>query len=175
MKIGVISDIHSNMVALKACVEYLESISCEEYPLLGDYVSDTPYTRETMDYLYEFMLTHTCHLLRGNREEYMLSQKEAVSKNRESEKWIWNSASGNLLFSYLQLEKKDFEFFERLPITFQYQREGYPSILCCHGSPISARELLQTNGENTKKWLEQIDADSKAKRRTPYCLVGQKL
>ena len=38
MKIGVISDIHSNIVAFRACVDYLEEEGCDEYFLLGDYV-----------------------------------------------------------------------------------------------------------------------------------------
>ena len=44
MKLGIISDIHSNVIALKACIEYMEAVSCDEYLFLGDYVSDTSYT-----------------------------------------------------------------------------------------------------------------------------------
>jgi len=159
MKLGIISDIHSNIVALKACIAYMESVSCEEYLFLGDYVSDTPYTRETMDFLYDFMTKVPCHFLRGNREEYMLAQKEVIANNTEKERWSWNSASGNLLFAYQQLEEKDFCFFENLPITFQYKKENYPSITCCHGSPENARELLLPESEKTKSWLERIDTD----------------
>ena len=91
MKIGIISDIHSNIVALKACIDYMESISCDEYLFLGDYVSDTPYTRETMDYLYDFMTRASCQFLRGNREEYMLTQREVIANNREKERWSCSS------------------------------------------------------------------------------------
>ena len=159
MKLGIISDIHSNIIALKACIEYMESVACDEYLFLGDYVSDTPYTRETMDFLYEFMKKVPCHFLRGNREEYMLSQKEVIANNREKEKWSWNSASGNLLFAYEQLTERDFAFFENLPITFRYEKEGYPAITCCHGSPSSSRELLLVGEDNTKEWLDDVDTD----------------
>ena len=43
---------------------------------LGIHISDGEVwmtTWELVDYLYEFMENHTCHLLRGNREEYMLT------------------------------------------------------------------------------------------------------
>lgn len=159
MKIGIISDIHSNIVALKACIEYMESIPCDEYLFLGDYVSDTPYTRETMDYLYDFMTKAPCHFLRGNREEYMLNQRYVIANNREKERWLWNSASGNLLFAYEQLNEEDFEFFQSLPITFQYKRANYPAITCCHGSPESTRELLLVDVDNTKTWLDKIDTE----------------
>lgn len=159
MKIGILSDIHSNIIAFKACITYMESVSCDEYLFLGDYISDTPYTRETMDYLYEFSSNHSCRFLRGNREDYMLEQREAFVQNIEQKKWVWNSASGNLLFAYKQLMEKDFCFFDNLPITFQYRKEGYPAITFCHGSPVSSRERLLVDGDNTKEWLEYIDTD----------------
>lgn len=36
MKIGIISDIHSNIYAFKACTEYMEKQKCDEYFFLGD-------------------------------------------------------------------------------------------------------------------------------------------
>ena len=53
MKIGIISDIHGNIIALKACISYMKSVPCDEYFFLGDYISDTPYTRETIDFLFK--------------------------------------------------------------------------------------------------------------------------
>lgn len=159
MKIGVISDIHSNIVALREVIATLEKSGCEEYFLLGDFISDTPYTRETMNCLYDFIENNTCYSLKGNREEYMLAQKRAVSENHMEDLWRENSASGNLLFTYRQLTEEDFCFFESLPTSFVYQKDGYPGITCGHGSPDNCRELLQLDGDNTRKWLEKIDTD----------------
>lgn len=159
MKVGVISDIHSNYIAFKECVRKLEEEGCDEYLFLGDFVSDTPYTRETMDYIYEFMNAHTCFLLRGNREEYMLSQRKVLKDGTEDQKWIYNSASGNLLYTYELLTEKDLDFFERLPISFVYVKEGYPSIRCCHGSPDSSRELIQLGSDRVRFWLDNISED----------------
>lgn len=176
MKLGVLSDIHSNAVALKECIDYMEKEGVDEYLLLGDFVSDTPYARETMDMLYDFIKTHKCHVLRGNREEYMLSQREALlksgySSHKEAEEeakngasvpqnlWVRNSASGNLLYTYEHLTQEDLDFFESLPRTFVFEKEGYPSIICAHGSPASTRELLQLNEEPVKGWLEKVDTE----------------
>ncbi|MBO4909956.1 MAG: metallophosphoesterase [Lachnospiraceae bacterium] len=159
MRLGVISDIHSNYIAFTECLKRLESEGCEEYLFLGDYISDTSYTRETLDFLYEFIGTHTCHLLRGNREEYMLSQREDLKSGTEDKKWIYNSASGNLLYSYELLSEKDFEFLDSLPITFVYEKKGYPSIRCCHGSPESSRELIQLGSDRARFWLDNISED----------------
>lgn len=110
-----------------------------------------------MDYLYDFMAKAPCHFLRGNREDYMLAQKKVIANNRDKERWLWNSASGNLLFAYEQLTEKDLDFFQSLPITFQYKKENYPAITCCHGLPVNTRELLLADSDNTKTWLDNID------------------
>ncbi len=159
MKIGIISDIHSNIIALKACIAYMKAVPCDEYLFLGDYISDAPYTRETMDYLYDFSSKNNCLFLRGNREDYMLEQRKAIAQDDENAKWRWDSASGNLLFTYEQLFEKDFAFFESLPITFRYQKTGHPAVTICHGSPASSRERLLAEGENTKEWLKNIHTD----------------
>ncbi|SDB08217.1 metallophosphoesterase [Butyrivibrio sp. INlla16] len=159
MKIGILSDIHSNIVAFRECIKYLEKEGCDEYIFLGDYVSDTPYTRETMDCLYEFTSSHTCHLLRGNREEYMLGQQKVLKEGRRDQFWRYNSASGNLLFTYEQLTDEDLDFFSKLPITFDYEKTGYPTIKCCHGSPVSSRELIQLGSDEARSWLDKIPCD----------------
>lgn len=159
MKIGIIADIHSNLIALKACLSYMSSLSCEEYLFLGDYVSDTPHARETLDFLYDFSEEHSCLFLRGNQEDYMLEQRRILTQGVESGKWKWGSATGNLLFTYRQLEEKDFTFFAGLPISFRYAKEGYPPITLCHGSPANSREGLLPEGENTKQWLTDMDTD----------------
>lgn len=159
MKIGIISDIHSNICALRACTARLEALGCDEYFFLGDYVSDTPYTRETLDFLYQFRRSHPCRMLRGNREEYMLAQRETLQKGDTKNAWIYNSASGNLKFTYDQLTEEDFAFFESLPITFRFEKPGFSAITCCHGSPENARELVFLDTERSKYWLDRIDTD----------------
>ena len=157
MKTGVISDIHSNIIAFKECTGYLEKEGCDEYLFLGDYISDTPYTRETLDYLYDFIKSHKCTLLRGNREEYMLSQHKVREEGPDDQIWIYNSASGNLLYTYELLSEEDFEFFKKLPNTFTYTVPDHPSIRCCHGSPVSSRELIQLDSDRARFWLDEID------------------
>ena len=79
MKIGVLSDIHSNYYAFRACVDYMVQAGVGDFLLLGDYVSDTPYPERTMELIYELREKYTVHMLRGNREEYLLDQR-AVQK-----------------------------------------------------------------------------------------------
>ncbi len=168
MKVGVIADVHSNQIAFRACVNYMINAGCEEFLLLGDFVSDTAGTRQTMELLYELMKQFPCHVLRGNREEYMIEQRRARKQKKKEKYWIANSASGNLLYTYEQLTERDLDFFESLPITFCYEKEGYPAITCCHGSPVNTRELLWLDSERTKEVLDEIDTGYLLAAHTHY-------
>ena len=100
MKVGVIADIHSNQTAFRACVDYMVNAGCEGFLLLGDFISDTAGARQTMELLYELMEQFPCHVLRGNREEYMIEQRKIREKEEEEKFWPANSASGNQRNSY---------------------------------------------------------------------------
>ncbi len=166
--VGVIADIHSNFTAFKTAVEYMEKRGIKEFLLLGDYVSDTTDTKETMQYIYDLMERYEVKALRGNREEYILGQRRVIRGESDAPRWLYNSASGNLRYTYELLSEKDLDFFESLPISFKYESEGYPSITCCHGSPENDRELMQIGGENTKEWLRKIDTDYLIAGHTHY-------
>ena len=98
--IGVIADVHSNHIAFRAAIDYMLSEGCNEFMLLGDFVSDTPGTRETMELLGELRGSYSCHILRGNREEYMLRQRQVRRGVSSEPRWLYNSACGNLLYCY---------------------------------------------------------------------------
>jgi predicted phosphodiesterase len=167
-QVGVLADIHSNFTSFKTVVEYMEKRGITEFILLGDYVSDTTDTRETLDYLYELIEKYDVKLLRGNREDYQLDHRRVLRGEKEGPEWLYNSASGNLQYTYDLLTDKDLDFFESLPISFLYETDGYPSITCCHGSPNNSRELMQLEGDNTKEWLKKIDTDYMIAGHTHY-------
>ena len=64
MKVVVIADIHSNQIAFRACVDYMVNAGCEEFLLLGDFISDTAGARQTMELLYELIEQFTYQILR---------------------------------------------------------------------------------------------------------------
>jgi predicted phosphodiesterase len=67
MKIGVISDIHSNYHGLKACVDHGIKEGADRFLFLGDYVSDCGYPQKTMNLLYELKDSYECSFIKGNR------------------------------------------------------------------------------------------------------------
>lgn len=157
--IGVLADIHSNVQAFRSTVERMISEGCQEFLLLGDFVSDTAGTRETLDFLYELIGRYPCHILRGNREEYFLNYRQSKEGKESGVTWLSNSASGNLLYTYRKLTERDLAFFRNLPITFRFEKAGYPAITCCHGSPDRVNELLEFDSPRTSEVLSAIDTE----------------
>ena len=111
MKVAVLSDIHSNYHALRACYEDAVRCGADRFIFLGDYVSDLAEPRRTMDLVYEIQSEYPTICLRGNREGYMLDCEHAEGS------FTRGSKSGSLLFTYERLRKKDLDFFRGLNIS----------------------------------------------------------
>ena len=153
MIIAVLADIHSNYQAFRACLDYAQKQQAEYYLLLGDYISGCAYPERTMDLLYELMDTHPCTLIRGNREEYMLSYRAG-----NEPEWTYTSGTGNLLYTYEHLRPADFAFFESLPNMAMVSLPDAPKIFLCHGTPEKTRGTLAEDKPETPGLLAKVDA-----------------
>lgn len=51
MKLGVITDIHNNITALKVIAEKLQQSGCDKIVCCGDIIGIGPYPEETVQYL----------------------------------------------------------------------------------------------------------------------------
>lgn len=159
MRLAVLSDIHSNIVALDACISLMERIPIDGVLLLGDYTSDFPHPTRTLDRLGQLRIKYPCYAVAGNREASFLAYHEGTEKN-----WEDTSYQGSLLYTYQRLRKKDFEWFETLPPTRVVEIPGTAKLRLAHGSPERIRELLNPGDENTKLCMQKLD--------TEYLLAG---
>lgn len=138
MRVAVISDIHSNFKAFEAFLEYIEKHPVDAIIGLGDYVTDMPYPRRTLDMLYELMEKYPCTILRGNREEYLLNHR------KQDQGWHISSPSGALLYTYKSITTEDLDFFEGLPTVMDKVKLGdCPELTLCHGAPEEVRGNLK--------------------------------
>lgn len=154
MKLAVIGDIHSNHIALETCIAHAVDRNVDEFLFLGDYISDCPYPQRTMKVIYEMKQKYRCTFIRGNREDYMLDHK----KNPQ-DKWTYSSASGNLLYTYENLTKRDLDFYESMDIQGIYEREGYPPFRYCHGSLTKSNGLLTPENDKLEQIMAAMDVD----------------
>lgn len=118
MTVAVLSDIHSNYRAFRACYEDAAKQGADSFLFLGDYISDLAEPRRTMELVYEIQSRYPTVCLRGNREGYMLDCEKGVSSFQRGSK------SGSLLFTYDQLRKKDLDFFRGLKISDTIEIDG---------------------------------------------------
>ncbi len=147
--VAVLSDIHSNAQALTVCLRHALSRGASHFLFLGDFVSQCPDTRGTMDRLYGLRRRFPCRFVRGNREEYMLSYRASGAVG-----WCDGSATGSLLHAYEQLTDEDLDFFASLSPCGVLTLPDLPPIRFCHGSPESTREGLYLDGKAARRALQ---------------------
>ncbi len=154
MKVAVMSDIHSNYIALEACISYLKQEPVDGFIFLGDYVSDCPNPQRTLKLLRGIMEKYPTWVIKGNREEYFIRHADGAKDD-----WSYCSYNGSLLYTFERLTKEDIEQFRNFPTSMVVDIPGTSSITVAHGSPLSTRELLYEETENSKQYLINMDTD----------------
>ena len=107
-KVAVLSDIHSNYYAFKACVDDALHHGAQGFVFLGDYVSDLSELRPTLDLLYEICEKYPAACLRGNRERYMLGHRDGCSH------FSPDAGTGSLFYTYERLTSDELTMFENM-------------------------------------------------------------
>lgn len=151
MRIAVLSDIHSNYVALDACIDFINHHKVDQIIFLGDNISDCPKPELTLERIRTLDRTYETFHIRGNREEYFIEHEDGGSDD-----WVYSSYKGSLLYTYEHLNHEDITEFRRRANHRVLHYEGMDNILLVHGSPHSARELLHADGENTNTYMQQM-------------------
>ncbi len=151
-KLAVISDVHSNYFAFKACYEDAVGCGVDGFIFLGDYVSDLAEPQQTMDLLYEIQSHYPTVCLRGNREGYMLDCEDGVST------FAPGSKTGSLLFTYEHLRKKDLDFFRGLKISGMIELDGIP-VEIAHAAMYDDRYYFDSNDGHTAEVFSQMKCD----------------
>jgi len=121
MRIGVISDIHGNALALEKCLKTMEYLNVDEIYCLGDYIGYLPEARLIL----ETMRLNSKLLLIGNHEAILLG-RIPLDQNKEK---IYRLNELNNELSPLHLS-----LISNLPILSYKQIEGC-RILFTHASP----------------------------------------
>lgn len=96
MKIGVISDIHGNLPALKVILEKFEKENCDCIYCLGDTIAIGPFPKECIELL---LTLPNIKFIMGNHEEYFVrgisNVKSEYMSEGEKRHQIWVASSLN--------------------------------------------------------------------------------
>ena len=149
MRIAIIADIHSNIYALKEAYKYIDRSNIDKIVVLGDLISDCPYPNRVMEFLYKWSERKELVFIKGNREEYLLDfdDTDELKENMESIK-----------YTYDNLDKKYLNEFMKYSYTHEEKIEG-KTLFFSHASKNNTRDLLYPNENNTKQYMDSLDAD----------------
>ncbi|MCX7702553.1 MAG: metallophosphoesterase [Planctomycetota bacterium] len=143
---AIISDIHSNVVALKAVLADIEKFACRRIICLGDIIGYGPWPLDCVDFAMGFSLT-----VLGNHEDAVLF--EPVGFNLRAEEAItWSRSQLNNRAVPVELRRARWNFLGDLP---RKKQEG--DILYVHGTPREpTREYLFPKDIVDKERIETL-------------------
>jgi putative phosphoesterase len=121
MKIGILSDIHGNSVALYQAIQYLKIKNVKRFFFLGDYVGYLPDVNEVIDFVKNYGEIAIC----GNHEAMLLNR---ISTNADNERVYKHSAAKSIITT------SNLEYITNLESSQELFIEG-KKILLVHGSP----------------------------------------
>ncbi len=151
MRLAVLGDIHANHTALEAVLARIYSGDYDGMVFVGDYVTDCPYPRKTIEILRNIPEKYLTWFIRGNREDYMISYR------RDPHGWEYGSKSGALLYTFEELTDEDIDWFESLPAAERIALPGSPEFIACHGSPDSNRYLFHACTPEAERLAEGLE------------------
>jgi putative phosphoesterase len=159
MRIGIISDIHGNLVALDHVLSELSKInSVDPIVCLGDAIATGPRPREVLKRLRSLDIP----IVKGNRDEYLLTirasstqphlQKSDYSRRvAEIDNWCKTKLSDDDL-NYM----RGFPDTITIPLT---SNGGGEKLLCFHGSPKSNTDLI-TSATSDEELALKLDGQT---------------
>ena len=153
MKIAVISDIHANLVALKAVLEDVRDENCDTVFCLGDIVLAGPQPKETID----FVKSQNWNIVQGNTDKMIADYGiEVLQMLKENFPVIANAVVDDMNI----LDESDVEYLKGLPPALEMNVEGI-KILLVHGSPRYNNEDILPNMQisDIEEIIAPTDAD----------------
>lgn len=123
MRYAILSDIHGNLHALEAVLEGIRTHRVDKVLVLGDYLSDLPLGNEVLNLL---RAIDNAVVIRGNREEYILSLEETDARQ-------WHFAQYMPLYHcYQSLSGENMRYIRQLPASVHVRDEHVGTILLAH-------------------------------------------
>ncbi len=133
MRIGLIADIHGNLVALDAVLAALDGERLDRLICLGDVAALGPRPTETLARLRDL----GCPIVLGNTDAWLLAQPP-------HDPTAGSSAPVAALTRWVvaRLTAADRAQLRACPPTLTVPLDGDRALLCCHGSPRSHDEVI---------------------------------
>ena len=156
MKLGIITDIHNNVVALRAVVERLSRLNCDRIVCCGDVIGIGPCPEETVQCL---MQIPNLIAVRGNHEKYLLEGMPTEYPNEE------NMSPGEMehhKWEHGLLSAGSVAFLRSLPYRCDLTTEGFRvSVLhsCMDGEGNFSGSVRDPSGSDLSAMFADVKSD----------------
>lgn len=113
MKIGIVSDVHSNIKALEETFKYFEKEKVEKIICIGDVIGIGPFPKECID----FLIANENKILsfvRGNHENYLIKGLHRKNHNDENAKPMTDEQMSTHYWNHSRLGEKEIEYIKKL-------------------------------------------------------------
>jgi diadenosine tetraphosphatase ApaH/serine/threonine PP2A family protein phosphatase len=142
MRIGILSDVHSNIEALTEVVGALEKLRVDEVYCLGDVVG------------YGASVNECCALVRETAKVTLLGNHDAAVAGRMDYSFYYDAARHALDWTAARIDDVHLAWLRELPYT---HRLG--DVLLCHGSPVEPSAFDYVFAlEQARELLPHLDA-----------------
>ncbi|MGN0535609.1 MAG: metallophosphoesterase family protein [Eubacterium sp.] len=155
MKIGIITDIHNNLIALESVLAELE-LSCDYIICSGDIIGIGPFPEETVQ---RMMQIKNLIAVRGNHERYLL---EGMPDKYPNEEQMGIEEMKHHLWEHNQLSKESIEFLKDLQYSRKFEIEGKKIAVLHYAMNTENRYIRFKFNPNKKKLsyiFDSVDAD----------------
>lgn len=155
MRIGIITDIHNNLIALESVLAEIEA-SCDYIICSGDIIGIGPYPQETVQ---RMMRIKNLIAVRGNHERYLL---ESMPNEYPNEEQMGIDEMNHHKWEHKQLTENSVKFLNSLPYSRELEMEG-KKIAVLHYAMNNENKYIKfkfnPNEEDLNYIFESIDAD----------------
>lgn len=150
MKLGIITDIHNNAVALEAVLSEFERQGCEGILCCGDIIGIGPYPEETVKRIRELPNLWGC--VRGNHERYLL---EGMPTEVPNNQYMDYGEMEHHKWEHGRISAESKQFLGTLPYCQSIEVEGY-KIYLAHYAMDEAHHYIHYVKEPTALDCEEM-------------------
>lgn len=148
MRIGIISDIHNNILAFDSALNYFEANNCERIICCGDIIGIGPFPEETVR---RVMSLDNLICVKGNHEDYLINTID----NKPFPVSMGSEEAKHHIWEYSLLSEKSKEFLINLPCEKTISVHGL-NILVIHYSMDSENNYYNAVQNLTQYQCEQM-------------------
>lgn len=156
MKLGIITDIHNNLTALKAVMTKLNQMKCDKIICCGDIIGIGPCPEETVQYV---MQIPNLIAVRGNHEKYLLEGMPSEYPNEEN---MGYEEMKHHKWEHGLLSEKSIAFLKSLPYKTDFDLENKKiSVLhyCMDHNGHYINFKTNPSENELKRMFQNIDSD----------------